>query len=132
MLGTWISPHQLGVQYQTDYDPEFGPALYLDATNDTSPTGWRTGDGANPIGVEPIGGSGFGTGRFGQGVFGGRSDDVFMYRMHLNTKGSAIQFVFTDAQKDDNLGPSFELTELLITGGIKGNARKPFTPGRSI
>ena len=132
VLGTWISPHQLGVQYQTDYDPEFGPTLYLDATNDTSSVGWRTGDGANPIGVEPIGGSGFGTGRFGQGVFGGRSDDVFMYRVHLNTKGSAIQFVFTDAQKDDNLGPSFELTELLITGGIKGNARKPFTPGRSI
>lgn len=132
VLGTWISPHQLGVQYQTDYDPEFGPVLYLDATNDTSSTGWRTGDGANPIGVEPIGGSGFGTGRFGAGVFGGISDDVFMYRVHLNTKGSAIQFVFTDAQQDDNLGPSFELTELLITGAIKGNARKPFTPGRSI
>lgn len=131
VLGTWISPHQFGIAYQTDYDPQFGSPVYLDATNDTQSVGWITGDGANEIGVEPIGGTGYGTGAFGQGPFGGRPDDTMMQRLLLNEKGSAIQFVITDAQKDDNFGPSFELTELLITGYVKGSARKPFTPGRS-
>lgn len=42
LLGTWSSPHQIGVQYRKDYDEAWSDPLYLDATGDTDPTGWIT------------------------------------------------------------------------------------------
>jgi hypothetical protein len=132
IIGTWLTPHQLGVQYQTDYSPMLGAPVWLDATGDTSSTGWITGTRAQRIGVQPILGSSYGDGAFGDGVFGGTPDDVYQWRMQLLEKGESIQFVFTDFQKPGTFGPSFELTEILITGGIKGAAPKPVTKGRSI
>lgn len=132
LIGTWLSPHQLGVQYQTDYTPMLGDPVWLDATGDTSSTGWITGTRAQRIGVQPILGSAYGDGAYGDGAYGGTPDDVYQWRVQLLEKGESIQFVFTDFQKPGTFGPSFELTEILITGGIKGPAPKPVTKGRSI
>ncbi len=132
LIGQWLSPHQLGVQYQTDYTPQFGDPVWLDATGDTSSSGWITGARAQQIGVQPILGSSYGDDDYGEGLYGGAPDEVYQWRVQLLEKGEAIQFVFTDFQKPGTFGPGFEMTEILITGGVKGPAPKPFTKGRSI
>jgi hypothetical protein len=131
LLGTWISAHQLGIQYQTDYTPGWSNAVWLDATGLSSAAGWITGFGAATIGVEPISGTDYGDGEYGDGPYGGAAQGVYQWRHHLNEKGQAIQFRFEDFEADGFTGASFELTEMLITGGIKGNAPRPFTAGRS-
>jgi len=42
LLGTWVSPHQLVVQYRKDYDEAWSDPCYLDATGSTDPSGWIT------------------------------------------------------------------------------------------
>jgi hypothetical protein len=132
LIGQWLSPHQLGVQYGMDYTPQLGDPIWLDATGDTSSDGWITGLRAQKIGTQPILGTAYGDGDYGEGPYGGVPDDVYQWRMQLLEKGEAIQFIFTDFQKSGSFGPGFELSEILITGGVKGPAPKPFTKGRSI
>jgi len=132
LLGTWASPHQLGVQYRLDYGGQWSEARWLDATGASSSAGWITGDGANPIGVEPIIGTVYGQGPYGDGPYGGTAPGTYAWRMRLSEKANAIQFRFRDFEADGFLGASFEPTELLITGGVKNVARRPYTAGRSI
>lgn len=132
LLGTWISAHQLGVQYRTDYTQQWNDLLWLDATAGDSATGWITGENANTIGEDPIDGTGFGDGGFGDGPFGGSPDDLYQWRIDLYEKGSSIQFAFEDFEADGLAGASFELVEMVLTGGVKRNAPKPFTAARSI
>lgn len=132
LLGTWASPHQLGVQYRLDYGGQWSETRWLDATGASSSAGWITGDGANAIGVEPITGSVYGEGAYGDGPYGGTAPGVYAWRMRVSEKGNAIQFRFRDYEADGFYGASYEPTEMLITGGIKGNARRPYTAARSI
>ena len=132
LLGTWISAHQLGVQYRTDYTQQWNDLLWLDATAGDSATGWITGENANTIGEDPIDGTGFGDGGFGDGPFGGAPDDLYQWRIDLYEKGSSIQFAFEDFEADGLAGAAFELIEMVLTGGVKRNAPKPFTAARSI
>lgn len=131
LLGTWISAHQLGIQYQTDYTPGWSNPVWLDATGLSSSAGWITGAGAAPVGVEPISGTDYGDGQYGDGLYGGSVPGLYQWRHHLNEKGQSIQFRFEDFEADGFAGASFELTELLLTGGVKGNAPRPFTAARS-
>jgi len=132
ILGTWVSPHQLGVSYRTDYTESWSDPYWLDATGATDPTGWITGPHAQVIGLDPITGTSYGSGSYGDGPYGGIAPGVYQFRIDLNEKGESIQFQFEDFQANGVDGASFELTELLITGGIKGNAIRPFTTARSI
>lgn len=131
LLGTWISPHQLGVQYQTDYTPGWSEADWLDATGLTSSSGWITGPTAGEIGLEPIAGSQYGDGEYGDGPYGGIAPGLYEWRVQLNEKGQSIRFRLEDFEADGFAGASFELTEMLLTGGIKDNAPRPFTKARS-
>lgn len=132
ILGSWMSPHQLGVQYETDYSPGWTDSYWLDATGATSSTGWITGANANPIGVEPIAGSNYGDGEYGAGEYGGTAPGVYQWRVDLNEKGQSIRFRFEDFEAAGLAGPCFELSEMLLTGGVLGNVRRPWTAGRSI
>lgn len=131
ILGTWQSPHQLGIQYRTDYSLGWTDSYWLDATGLSSSSGWITGLGAAAIGVDPITGSNYGDANYGDGNYGGTLPDIYEWRLHLNEKGKSIQFRFEDFEAVGYLGASFELTELLITGGIKGNAQRPAIAARS-
>lgn len=131
ILGTWVSPHQLGVSYQTDYTDGWSEPFWLDATSSTSSAGWITGGNAQEIGLEPIGGTSYGDGTYGSGPYGGAPPGIYQFRVDLNEKGESIRFRFEDFQSVASDGASFELTELLITGGMKGNAIRPFTKARS-
>lgn len=131
VLGTWISPHQLGIQYRTDYTPQWSDAVWLDATGLASSAGWITGANANIIGEDPITGQPYGDGGYGDGPYGGTSPDVYQWRLHLNEKGQSIRLRFEDFEASGFAGASFELTEMLITGGVKGNTQRPYTSARS-
>jgi hypothetical protein len=131
LLGTWGSPHQLGVQYQTDYTPGWSNAYWYDATGLSSSTGWITGDNAAAIGIDPITGTGYGDGGYGEGAYGGTTPDLYQWRLHLSEKGQAIQLRFEDFEAVGFLGASFELTEMLFTGGVIGNAPRPSIAARS-
>jgi len=132
LLGTWVSPHQLGIQYQTDYTPGWTDSYWYDATGLTDDTGWITGGNAAPIGVEPIVGSPYGDGNYGDGQYGGSASGPYQWRLHLDEAGQSIQFRFEDFEAETYAGASFELTEMLLTGGVKAHAIKPFTTGRSL
>jgi hypothetical protein len=131
LLGTWISAHQLGIQYQTDFSPGWSDVVWYDATGLTDSTGWITGDGANVIGDEPIAGSEYGDGEYGDGEYGGTAPGLYEWRLDLYEEGHSIQFRFQDFEANGYAGASFELTELALTGGILGNVRRPATAGRS-
>lgn len=132
ILGTWRSPHQLGIQYRLDDTNLWGPLEWVDATASSSPDGWLSGEGANPVGEDPINGSVYGEGNFGDGPYGGFAANRYSWRVHVSEKGEAIQFGIEDFEAAGLFGASFEITELLITGGIKGSATRPFSKARSL
>lgn len=132
LLGTWGSPHQLGIQYRTDYDESgWGDPCWLDATGDSSSAGWITGEGANPIGEDLITGAAYGEGGYGEGVFGGENPDLYQWRLGLHCAGQSIQFRFEDFEKTGLAGATFELTEMLITGGVLKPDNRPTRAARS-
>lgn len=130
LLGTWLSPHQLGITYRTGYDAQWSSTYWLDATGSSSSTGWITGTDAATIGADPITGSEYGDGEYGDGEYGGDAPDVYSWRMRCNEKGSAIQIRVEDFEAVGYAGASMELSELSITGGVKGNVPAPFTSAR--
>lgn len=141
VLGTWISPHQLAISHRTDYAPGQLPTsdptawsdpVYLDATGEPAgSTGWIYGDDIDTIGEDPILGDDYGDGDYGDGDYGGEGADVYQWRYHVGERGQALQLRFEDFQRTGLAGASFELTELLIEGGIAGPSKKPFGAARS-
>lgn len=131
ILGTWVSPHQLGIQYQTDYTEGWSDPYWLDATGGSSSTGWITGTGAQTIGLDPITGTQYGDGNFGDGPYGGTNPGVYQWHAEINERGQSIRFRFEDFEAAGLDGASFELTELLIVGGAQGKALRPFSMARS-
>lgn len=133
LLGSRESAHQLVVQYRTDYTGQWSDPAHLDATGlDAGATGWITGDRAGTIGEEPLVGSVYGEGPYGDGAYGGDGPGLYQWRAHLGVVGQAIQFRFEDFEADGYAGAGFELSELTLTGGVKGHARKPFSGARSM
>jgi len=134
LLGDRKSAHQLKMQYRTDYSNQWSEPWYADATGDSSQTGWISGANVNWIGSgeDSILGSNYGDGNYGDGVFGGTGPGLYQWRMHIGSRGQSIQFRFEDYQKAGLAGASFELTELVLTGGVKGSVYKPMSAGRSV
>lgn len=131
LLGTWASAHQLGIQYQLDYQTQLSDPVWLDATGASSSTGWITGSNANTVGQEPISGSNYGDGEYGDGLYGGNPPGEYTWRLDLCEQAHSIQFRFQDFEASGSTGASFELTELVIIGQALGNVRRPVTAGRS-
>lgn len=104
VIGNRKSAHTLRVQYQTDYDVGWSEPFTFDATSE--------------------GGSVYGEGAYGAGVYGGSSPTRYQFRVHVGRKCEAIRFRFSDYEAAGTTGAAFELTELLITGGVKGPAFK--------
>lgn len=142
VLGTWLSPHQLAISHRTDYAPGQLPTsdpsawsdpVYLDASGeDAGSAGWiEADDGDNPIGEDPILGDDYGDGVYGDGDYGGEGADVYQWRYDVGERGQSIQLRFEDYERSGLAGASFELTEILIEGGVAGPSKKPFTAARS-
>lgn len=132
LLGTWSSPHQLGVSHRVNFEEAWTDPYYLDATGEEAGAeGWITGDNANPIGEDPITGTAYGEGEYGEGEYGGIAPDVYQWRYGIHENGQAVQFRFEDFEKAGLSGASFELTEMTIVGGIKKPDMRPFSAARS-
>lgn len=132
LLGSWKSAHQLEIRFRSEYGKHWSEPAYMDATGlAAGATGWITGDRARPIGEEPIGGSVYGEGAYGDGPYGGTHTGLYQWRAHLGLVGQAIQFRFEDFEADGHAGAGYELSELVLIGGIKGPAKRPFTGARS-
>ncbi len=131
LLGTWSSPHQLAISHRMNYDEAWSEPYYLDATGDSSSSGWITGDSANEIGEDSILGTDYGEGAFGEGAYGGSGPDVYQWRYGIHEDGQAVQFRFEDFEKAGLAGASFELTEMTIVGGVKKPDMRPFAGSRS-
>lgn len=110
ILGTRQSAHTLRVSYRLDYEPSWSEPVAFDATT--------------------VGGTSYGEGAYGAGPYGGSSPTPFQFRFHVGRKCQAIQFRFEDYEAAGVAGASFELTELTLTGGVKGPAYK-LPAGRS-
>jgi len=111
-LGTYKSPHLLRVSVATDYRPGFSAPYDLDVD-------------ANYV-LDP-----YGAGVYGLDVYGGAADTLYQRRIHVGGTCKAVEFRIEDVTSGAPLGASFELTELLITGGVL-KAIAPFGRARSI
>jgi hypothetical protein len=133
LIGELKSPHQLKVQYQIDYVNHWSEPQWCNATGAQSPTGWVSGwDSAwSADADDTLLGTAYGDGNYGDGPYGGTPPGVYQWRIAIDERAQAVRFRFEDFELVGNAGPSFELTEMLITGGIAGNAPKPFSAARS-
>lgn len=134
LLGERKSAHLLKVQYRLDFGKHWSEPQWCDATGAASPTGWVSGwaGGWSADVDDTLVGSGYGDGNYGDGNYGGTPPEPYQWRVCIAERAQAIQFRFEDYELVGSAGPSFELTELLITGGIAGPAPKPFTAARSV
>jgi hypothetical protein len=107
-LGAWKSSHQLRIRYRLDYEDAWSEPYLLDVDEDYNPDN-------------------FGAGPYGAGPYGGDADTSTVYQrsLHLNQRCQAIQFRIEDVEPTDSYGASFELSELLLTGGVLGPAFRP-------
>lgn len=131
VLGTWVSAHQIGISYQSDFSPTWVGPFWYDATNDTDATGWLSGDNVNEVGIDPISGEPYGEGAYGSGPYGGVASDPYAWRLGLHCDGKAIRFRFEDFEKDGLAGASFELTEMVVSGGVMSPVERAVSAARS-
>ena len=106
ILGERKSAHELRVQWQTDYDEpgNWSEPVEFDATSTD--------------------GSVYGDGSYGSGVYGGDAPSRYEWTAHVGRRCEAIRFRFTFPEPSGAFGACAELTELLVTGGVKGNRNK--------
>lgn len=100
-LGEWKSSHTLRVRYRVNYEQQWSAPFDLDVDNNFT---------ATPYGGGPYGG----------GPYGSTGSSVYQRRIHINRDCQSIQFQLQDVELTDVFGAAFELSELVITGGLKG------------
>ena len=127
ILGERKSAHQLQCYARTEYSGQWaGPAVF-DATGLTSQSGWLSGTGVNWNGnVDPtIAGTNYGDGTYGTGQYGETAIGPYQWRFHLGLEGQAVQLRFEDFEAAGTFGACFELTEIVLTGGVIANTTRP-------
>lgn len=104
-LGRYISPHTLRVSWRLDYEDGWREPQDLDVDDNWDP-------------------SVYGEGLYGAGYYGGiaSGSTVYQRRIHIGRRCQAIRFRLEDVEATDARGASFELSELLLTGGVLGPA----------
>lgn len=104
-LGRWISPHILRVRFAIDYQAGWLEPYDLDVNANNDPAV-------------------YGAGPYGAGPYGGDSDALYQRRIHVSLKCQAIRLQISDIASPPPLAASFELSELLLTGGVLRSAVK--------
>lgn len=99
ILGAYRSSHVLQFWCAVDYQDGWGAPYAIEVDADHDPDN-------------------YGDGNYGDGVYGGDPDTVYQQRVHVSLKCEAARFRFADALSPAPQGASFELSELLLTGGV--------------
>ena len=109
ILGSYYSSHQLQVSYRLDYQDGYTVLSPVDVDAAYTP-------------------SNYGAGNYGGGNYGGTigPNTVYQQQFHLNRRCQAISFVIEDTEDYDEYGAAFDLSELLLIGGVLG---PKFMPG---
>ncbi len=102
-LGEYKSAHSLRVRYRIDYQAGYSAPFDLDVNVNFNPAL-------------------YGEGIYGEGLYGGAesASTVYQRRIHLNRRCQSISFLIEDVEATDDFGASFELSELLLSGGVLG------------
>ena len=113
VLGEYESAHTLRMRYRIDYEERWSNPDDHDMSLDYAP-------------------SLYGVGLYGVGAYsaGTPLDTVYQRSWHINRRCQAIAFEFSDREADGVFGASFQLSELLLTGGVLG-PRIPIGAARS-
>lgn len=101
-IGEYVSSHTLRVRYRIDYQDVYSAPIDIAVDADVS-------------------GDEFGEAGFGDGAFGGAFPNpgtVYQQRIHINQRCEAITFEVSDVEDTTAFGAAFELSEMLLTGGI--------------
>jgi hypothetical protein len=111
-IGRWVSAHTLDVRYRLDYNVGYSAPVPLDVNGNIDPRY-------------------YGEGIYGGGTYGNGTADTTRYQraIHYNLPCQAIQFRIEDRERNDDFGASFELSELLLIGGVL-DARAKIGPAR--
>ncbi|MBP8137608.1 MAG: hypothetical protein KAY61_05335, partial [Candidatus Eisenbacteria bacterium] len=64
----------------------------------------------------------YGAGPYGAGYYGGDAGyaTVYQRKVHLNQRCQSIAFRIEDLEATDTFGAAYELTEMLLIGGVLG------------
>lgn len=103
-LGTYVSSHLLRVRFRLDYEPAYFKFNDVAVDGVYSPRN-------------------YGDGTYGSGTYGGVagvSSMTYQQSFHINKRCQAISFRIEDFETAENFGASFELSELLLIGGVLG------------
>lgn len=100
ILGRYISAHTLRVRMAFDYQDGWGAPIDIDTS-------------------EPLESAPYGEGLYGAGVYGGAPDSRYQFQIHVGQECEAIRFRFEDVEATEDYGACYELTELLVVGGVK-------------
>ncbi|MGH7177245.1 MAG: hypothetical protein ACREJC_07690, partial [Tepidisphaeraceae bacterium] len=108
-IGEYLSSHSLKVSYRINYENAYSAPIEIDVDADYTPDEYGDGD-------------------YGDGAYGGDGgpSNVYQQQVHLNRRCQSISFKVEDVQLYDDFGACFELSELLLTGGV---LRESFAPG---
>jgi hypothetical protein len=100
-IGAYRSAHTLRVRLKIDYQDAWVGPFDLDVDTNYDP-------------------SLYGVGTYGVGAYGGSLTEGAPYqrRIHVGLRAQAIAFRIEDIEADGAYGAAFELSELLLTGGI--------------
>jgi hypothetical protein len=101
IIGEYISAHTLRVSIGFDYEEGWtGVPILID-----------TSEGR----VEGL----YGAGLYGAGPYGGSPDTRYQFEIHIGQECEAVRFRFEDVEATNAFGASYELTELVLTGGVE-------------
>lgn len=100
-LGEHKSDHTLMIRYRIDDNAGYSSPVPLDVNTNIDPRY-------------------YGEGVYGSGTYGNGTSDTTRYQrgIHYNVPCQAIQFRIEDVEETADFGASFELSELLIIGGV--------------
>ncbi len=104
VLGNYLSPHTLRMYFKLDYEPAWSGPYDHDMSGDQSPRN-------------------YGSGNYGGGTYqpvAGLQSVVYQRAYHLNKRCQSISFHFEDVETSANYGACFELSEVLLNGGMIG------------
>lgn len=111
IIGERKSAHTIRFRYQTEYLNNWSAPIDVDWTS-------ASGDA-------------YGDGSYGDGDYGGDPPEAWQWKVHLGETGQSIRFRFEDVEAVENFGASYEISELLVTGGVKRVAVRPLAAGRT-
>jgi hypothetical protein len=101
ILGTYRSEHTLVVRYAIDYEAGWSAPFNLDVNANYDPDA-------------------YGEGAYGAGPYGGSpsTSTVYQRRVHIGKRCQSIRFRIEDSEDTADFGASFEISELVLTGGV--------------